>query len=232
MTVPSRATARLGKTQAAAIYVPFVLFTVLAWSALSGAGIAWDAEYLRELHDQASPLLDRTMLALSEFGGFDALWPIAIGLLALLLFRRRWRDALFLAAATFAVPALNPLLKLLFERPRPALWPRLEPVHNYSFPSGHAMSSAAIIAALVVLAWPTRWRWPTLLLGGTFIVAVGVSRLYLGVHYPSDVLGGWAIALASIAFLRVPLSPRGRRPGQSPAPICVEGGVRANARER
>jgi|SRR6266511_1183973 len=203
MTVPSRATAKLGTSHAAAIFVPFALFAALASSAVSGAGIGWDGEFLRELHEQASPLLDRTMLTVSDLGGFDALSPIAVGVLALLSFHRRWRDALFLAAATFAVPALNPLLKLLFERPRPALWPRLESAHGYSFPSGHAMSSAAIIAALIVLAWPTRWRWPTLLLGGGFVLAVGASRLYLGVHYPSDVLGGWAIALAAIAFLQV-----------------------------
>jgi membrane-associated phospholipid phosphatase len=208
-TGASRRASRLVTSRAAGIFGLLALFAVFAAGAVSGAGIAWDSVFLHELHGQASPWLDRAMLALSDLGSFGALSPIAVGVLALLLFHRRWRDALFLAAATFAVPALNPLLKLLFERPRPALWPRLEPTHGYSFPSGHAMSSAAIIGALVVLAWPTRWRWPALLLGGLVILGVGVSRTYLGVHYPSDVLGGWVIALASVAFLQA-LRRRGR----------------------
>src|SRR6266540_5588246 len=100
MTVPSRATAKLRTSRAAAIFVPFALFAALASSAVSGAGIDWDGEFLRELHEQASPLLDRTMLTVSDLGGIDALSPIAVGVLTLLLFHRRWRDALFLAAAT------------------------------------------------------------------------------------------------------------------------------------
>ena len=63
------------------------------------------------------------------------------------------------------------------------------------------MSSATFVAALVVLTWPTRWRIPAAVAGALALAAVGLSRLVLGAHYPSDVLGGWSFAFAWVAAL-------------------------------
>jgi undecaprenyl-diphosphatase len=89
-----------------------------------------------------------------------------------------------------------------------------------SFPSGHAMASMALAVALIVLLWPTRWRYPMLLGGIFFTIMVGLSRIYLGVHYPSDVLAGWVASLAWVMGLSRVLYGRFGKPSasQTPAP--------------
>ncbi|MCV3212121.1 phosphatase PAP2 family protein [Plectonema radiosum NIES-515] len=67
---------------------------------------------------------------------------------------------------------------------------------SYAFFSGHAMTSMTLIAVLVVLAWNSNLRWLVLIFGSLFVVAIGWTRLYLGVHFPSDILAGWMVALA------------------------------------
>ncbi len=109
--------------------------------------------------------------------------------------------------------ALDGLAKAAFHSARPHLWASPAPETGYGFPSGHAMGSLGLLAALVVLAWPMRRRWPALLGGGVAVAAIGISRLYLGVHYPSDVLGAWTAALAWVVGLRLVLAaPRPYRP--------------------
>jgi undecaprenyl-diphosphatase len=119
--------------------------------------------------------------------------PLAFVIFLALLVVRRRGNALFFAVAMGGTGALNQGAKLFFRRTRPDLWLSPAPEHTYSFPSGHAMGSMALVAALAVLAWPTRWRWWAIVLGSTFTLLVGFSRLYLGVHYPSDIAAGAAL---------------------------------------
>ena len=91
---------------------------------------------------------------------------------------------------------INRTVKLLLHRVRPHLWQSPAPELDYGFPSGHAMSSMTLVAALVILTWRTRWRWLVLVVGGLFVLAIGWTRLYLGVHYPSDVLAAWTVSIA------------------------------------
>jgi undecaprenyl-diphosphatase len=91
--------------------------------------------------------------------------------------------------------AANPLLKELFARPRPDLMPVPGDVSRYSFPAGHAVAAAALSAALLVIASPLVRR--RLLPVAAFVLAlVGFAELYLGRHYPTDLVGGWALAAA------------------------------------
>jgi undecaprenyl-diphosphatase len=111
-----------------------------------------------------------------------------------------YRHAVFVTLASAGGWVLNALLKELFERPRPDVVPHLREVATLSFPSGHALTSAAVYLTLGALVMEmTRSR-----LGKIYCMAVamlataliGASRVYLGVHYPTDVLAGWLIGLS------------------------------------
>lgn len=211
----------------ATVLLPLGLVASLAEDVWDGEGLPFDRPILEALHDRATPALDGAMLFFSRAGAplpMVALFVLVAG--GLLAWRRRG-DAIFFATAVAGAMALNFVSKLLFGRARPDLWVSLAPEHDYSFPSGHAMGSMATVAALVALAWGTRWRWPILALGGAFVALVGLSRLYLGVHYPSDVLTGWLAALAwvggcalirSSAFIRALIQARRAVAAQRRAP--------------
>lgn len=130
--------------------------------------------------------------AATEVGRTPWLGPASL-LIALLLasFLRHWRDACVVAASTLVAASINSLAKLVFERPRPDGGELL--AAGYSMPSGHAASSAAWAASLLLAAHGTRaWR-PMLLLAPAFAFVVGLSRVALGVHYPTDVVAGWLL---------------------------------------
>jgi undecaprenyl-diphosphatase len=92
---------------------------------------------------------------------------------------------------------LSRTFKLLLHRQRPHFWDLFYPLpSDYSFPSGHALFSLTFALAIIILAWNSRWRWGVLLVGSSFAIAIAWTRLYLGVHYPSDIFGGWLIAIA------------------------------------
>ena len=129
-------------------------------------------------------------------GGTGIPW-IAIIPVAALLGARRWADALVLSVS-MAAGAANLGLKELAVRPRPeAAWALVEET-GYSFPSGHAVFAAAFFGALAVLLGRWEWSarrpgllWATRLVLVLAVICVGASRVYLGVHWPSDVIAGW-----------------------------------------
>jgi undecaprenyl-diphosphatase len=178
------------------VLLPLLGFRELAEDVWAGGGFVWDEPLLRQAYALATPALDWWMMFVSALGYAYGVVPGAAAVFLLLLLRRRRGDALFFLAATGGAGLLNQGAKLLFQRTRPALWESVAPEHSYSFPSGHAMGSMALVAALAVLAWPTRARWWAIGVGGAFTLLVGASRVYLGVHYPSDVLAGWMASLA------------------------------------
>ena len=103
---------------------------------------------------------------------------------------------------------MNQVLKYIFERARPQLWEQLVHETSYSFPSGHAMVSAALGLAVVAALWNSRWRWWAVGVATVYILFVGFSRLYLGVHYPTDVLGGWLVSAAWVTAVALVLRRR------------------------
>jgi len=176
--------------------VPLVAFGNLAVDVWSRGGIGWDEPILRYLHQHATPGRDAAMKIISGLGHEWGVVPLGVLIFVLLLVVKRRGNAVFWAVAVGGAGLLNQGAKMSFRRTRPDLWESVAPEHTYSFPSGHSMGSMAFVAALAVLAWPTRWRWWAIVLGGVFTLLVGFSRVYLGVHFPSDVVAGWSASLA------------------------------------
>ncbi len=175
-----------------------VVFLSLAGGLVAG-GLDWlDRPVIELFAGLRGDGLTRGMLGLTWCGNGLTLTLVAVAASVALFFARARADAVFLAAASIGAGALNALLKLAFSRPRPILLTHLSQAGGYSFPSGHAMASAAIYGA-VALVWIRRFpraRWPVTLGFGLVVLGIGASRIYLGVHYPSDVLAGFALGLS------------------------------------
>ena len=80
--------------------------------------------------------------------------------------------------------------------------------HSSWFPSGHAMASSALALSLIVIFWSTKWRWLVLAGAIFYVVIIALTRLYLGVHYPTDILAGWAVSCAWVAIVSVTIGYR------------------------
>ena len=109
-------------------------------------------------------------------------------------------------------------------RPRPTLWLSIRPEHTYSFPSGHAMDTAAVAVAVGFLLWPRQCLGSRLVLAlaALFALGVGWARVYLGVHYPSDVLAGWAAAAGWVLLIQL-LMASGLPPGATEDELLTAG---------
>ena len=180
----------------AGLLLPLWLFAELADEVHELERIAFDDALLVWLNGHAGPRLDAFFVFVSRIGYAWGVIPLDVAVSLALLGWRRWREATFAIVAFAGSALLNLATKAFFRRERPSLWESIAPEPTFSFPSGHAMGSMTLAAVVVLLCWNTRWRWPVLALAALFTGLVGLSRLYLGVHYPSDVLAGWAAGLA------------------------------------
>lgn len=147
--------------------------------------------------DPSSALIPATSL-LTHAGGFSTLGPVALAAVLLLAFGGRKAEALWLFLAVGSGRLFVEAAKEILARPRPPLAGRLDEVTSLSFPSSHAAGSMLTMLALALLFGRDRpWLTPIL---AAFALAVGWSRLALGVHWPSDVLAGWGVALIWIGI--------------------------------
>lgn len=126
-------------------------------------------------------------------------WCILIIILAWRLIDRRF--ALQVAISSLGVIFINHWIKQVFQRPRPAT-DILMHYSGYSFPSGHSSASALVCACLILLVWRLAWKksWKIMasLALSLLILVIGLSRIYVGAHYPSDVLAGWSLGIAIV----------------------------------
>lgn len=180
----------------ACIALSLSAFGELAEDVLEGEPFDFDEPLLRFARSASGPGADAVFLFLSAIGFAWGVIPADIVLVLGLAARRRVRDTLFTALALGGSALLNVFAKRTFRRERPVLWESIAPEATYSFPSGHAMGSATLFCVVVLLCWHRPWRGVLLAIGGLFVLGVGMSRVYLGVHYPSDILAGWSAALA------------------------------------
>lgn len=198
------------------VFLPFQIFGELAeeiWE--NDGGFSWDVPILLAVHQTTHPQLTLLATFLTQLGVFWGVFPIAAVMVIFLFLKRRWRSLTYLLITLLGSILINRSVKVLLHRARPNLWVSPAPELDYGFPSGHAMSSMTLVIALLILLWPTRWRWWVLGVGGAFVLAIGWTRLYLGVHYPSDILAGWTVSIAwamGVYFVIKPDLPRLRKP--------------------
>jgi undecaprenyl-diphosphatase len=142
-----------------------------------------------------SVMLDFT--ALGDNTTLIVLTSLIVGFFAL---GREWATALYLAVSTGVGALATTVLKLMFQRARPDIVEHLVPTSTASFPSGHAMNSAVVFLTLAVILGRTierrAQRVYLLAAAAALVVAIGVSRVFLGVHWPTDVLAGWTVGAA------------------------------------
>ncbi len=135
----------------------------------------------------------------TALGSMSVLALVVLAVVGFLVLVRRWRTLALVLGSTLGGTAVNSVLKGLFGRPRPTVVPHLTGVLSESFPSGHAMLSAIVyltLGALLAQLVTRRWLQAYLMsVAAVFTLLIGVTRVYLGVHYPTDVLGGWLAGL-------------------------------------
>lgn len=194
-----------------------LLFAYLAGEVMEQETQRLDDATLAWLRGFSSPLLDLLARALSAMGS-EVIAGLLVLLLGLFAVQRRWGAAVALLVVTGGAQLLNNVLKELFHRTRPAPVGGLIPAQTFSFPSGHAMVAAAFYLFLAYLGWRLLYGWPRVALTLTLlllILGIGISRLYLGVHYLTDVAAGYLAGLlwtdAVIAGGRMLGHQRGRR---------------------
>jgi len=146
------------------------------------------------IHSYASMPLDGAFILTDALGSGATVSALMVGAFVWLLRRHERRLVLGWTILSVAAAGVGELIKALVARPRPELWPALVHVRRFSCPSGHALYSAALLPFLIWVAGrDQRWRLSLMLLAGSLSFAIGVGRLYLGVHWPTDVLFGWLI---------------------------------------
>lgn len=175
---------------------------MLAYQIGDGAPLAWDRAIILALRtpgDTAQPLgpawLHEAMVNITALGSGTILTSVVVAVAGLLLVQRLWLTAALVLVATLGGSIIAGQAKYWVSRPRPELVDHLVQVTGLSFPSGHATNSAIIyltLAGLVAQVTPHRVvRRYVLALALVLVGAIGMSRVYLGVHWPSDVLAGW-----------------------------------------
>lgn len=190
----------------------------------------WLIALLRDPADPGSPLgpwwLKKAMIDLTALGGGPFLTFLTIAAAGFLVASRKWGMALFVVVAIAGGGLAGNVLKWIFVRARPDLVPHLVSVDSASFPSAHAMNSAVTFLTLGVLLSRTQKdrRVKAYLLGLALFLTliVGFSRVYLGVHWPTDVIAGWAVGaawaiLCSVIAARLQRRHTIEREGEEPA---------------
>jgi undecaprenyl-diphosphatase len=189
-------------------------FVLLAGEVMEGDTRALDTRILLALRSPSDPgrprgplWLESSLLDLTAMGGSTVLGLVVFSVAGFLLLQGRYHTALVILVTAASGELLNEVLKNAFMRPRPDVVPHLRDVVSTSFPSGHAMESAIIYLTLGTMLMRLAERRLTkafcLIMAILVTLLVGISRVYLGVHYPTDVIGGWIFGFvwASVCWL-------------------------------
>ena len=179
------------------IVMSIVLFIILAIAINADILSGFESWVYFESVEHMSDILTNILIFITNFGG-----PIGISLICITIFlipKLRNKLGLPVSIAVSTSFILNIILKLIFARERPDIL-RLVTENSYSFPSGHAMVNMALYTVLIIYAYKSikskRIKYPLIILMMILVIAIGFTRIYLGVHYAGDIIGGWLLGFA------------------------------------
>ncbi|PKG23398.1 phosphatase PAP2 family protein [Niallia nealsonii] len=189
-------------------YISLILFIILAGiAAFIGIAkwvtskdiIVFDSNVIAFIQSFVSDRFTAVMIAISFFGSIKWIATVLIIIACLLCWKKKYALAIFLLGASGLGALLNKGLKWFFKRERPDILP-IVIEKSYSFPSGHSMGSLLFYGSLAFvvlhLMKPSKLRKIAVFVFCLFILLIGISRIYLGVHFPTDVLGGYSVGMA------------------------------------
>ena len=181
----------------------------LGWA--TDGSTTFDSEVTRWFVDHRTPTWNDAMRTVTWLGSSAVIIPLAVVVVVALLIGRRSWLALFVALAVGGASLLSSLAKSVIGRDRPPIDVRLQHPHESAFPSGHATQAAATylaVAVVVTLLTKSRdLRAVTWTIASLIVCLVGLSRVYLGVHWTTDVFGGWLLGSVWVAGLTAALAP-------------------------
>ncbi len=170
----------------------------------NGTMLARDHAVTNWFHAHATPGLTTAARVITTFGSVAFLSVVSLGMAGLLVWQKAWNRLIIFASGMLGGSLLNLLLKHFFHRQRPILENPLVTLSSYGFPSGHTMGATTFYGLLVLLVFATWRRWSrrllSVLLAGLFVVAIGLTRIYLGAHFMTDVLAAFAAGAVWLAF--------------------------------
>lgn len=189
----------LKKIRIGLAFAGLILFIFVAWQIMDAnrGPTAFDDAIRFKFYNMRSDRLTPVVKAVTYFGN----WQTTIFIAVLLILCKKTRMKIGIPAAIMAIISVTmyTVLKPIFNRPRPdsALW--LVVQHDASFPSGHSLNCLVFYGTIFYLVFTgvyrTKYRTPILVFLAVLIFSIGISRIYLGVHYPTDIIGGWSLGI-------------------------------------
>jgi membrane-associated phospholipid phosphatase len=174
--------------------LPFAVLVYLSVAVGLGHSIPFDAPIMNYVGNLRSSGLTSFFKIITDIGSTGAVIAAVVAIGLALIPKRKHFELILIAVAVGGAGAIALVMKVAFGRMRPDYLSHLVVETGRSFPSGHSVVSSALAVSLIYLLWRTRARYYALVFGLTYVLLVGLSRVYLGVHYPSDVLASWSIS--------------------------------------
>ena len=187
LTLPNRS---FGVTAVFVLIVSALIYYGLGFGLVEDSGFAWDEQMMLALNEMRQPWLNNFFLFVTRTGDILIVIPV-LAMLVYLWRRGEWITAVLYGASVVAFPLISLIVKNDFARPRQEIIPPLTVEHTYSFPSGHTLTAIAVYGLAAILLWQRGHR-KLAILSGFWTFMIGLSRVYLGAHYPSDVLASFA----------------------------------------
>lgn len=178
-----------------------LLFVLLAIAVQFPVTTQWETALLWQVHQWQQPAFNQLAFGLAYLGGMPGMM-VATLLVSIAAFYKQRIDLSYFAWAAFlGAVCIGWLAKAGFSRGRPVVWEQIAPFYGDSFPSNHSLYAVTLAGMLLVMTLNTSWRRIVLWSGVLWSFAMGFSRVYLGAHFPTDVLAGWSLAMAWLGWL-------------------------------